>query len=537
MNDEVNGPVVFFKGINASIYYTNLIDPNVIDLNNNVPATDLVDYGFSILFDNIETDDLLLYGKAGIKIILNKIYKNLLIYIYIYTPVNSTTSLHFKNRDEIYNDNYVKYLTNNGFINSELELSSLSIYNINNLLKNKTIIDSKFADNITYEVIEETKKYNINDLTFIYDSLNNKTTITFIVNEYFDIKETDYFLLNNSGTSLDNINYKIIRKINNKTFIIELIGDFSIECNYIISNSINSLTLEKHKPILPFILDIINPDKIYIDTNYNLILPNDSCPVEPYNNNKIINNLISVSETEIDFVYCDESISRKIKRNVKNDLTYSEILRLPYIYRYSGDYEPITNKINLFNNTKLISLTLSYTSIELFTQLINTKYHYVLKLGTLYSYDFLNINDIIVIKDVSLIYSELHNRTIYVIDKYILNSDCYYVLSYYAPTDVYNEIVNIQNMSSVDFFFYSSIEKNSIFDTVYSDFGTVKDLLVCKVYEDKNPLQTSNFIYNTTNKYPMIDEIGVTSINKYIFKSSWDSNFYYTTITNTYNKL
>jgi hypothetical protein len=183
MNDEVNGPVVFFKGINASIYYTNLVDPNLVDLNNNVPATDLVDYGFSILFDNIETTDSLLYGKAGIKIILNKIYKNLLIYIYIYTPVNSTTSLHFKNRDEIYNDNYVKYLTNSGFINSELELSSLSIYNINNILKNKTLIDSNFADNITYEVIEETKKYNINDLTFIYDSLNNKTTITFILNE------------------------------------------------------------------------------------------------------------------------------------------------------------------------------------------------------------------------------------------------------------------------------------------------------------------------------------------------------------------
>src|SRR5690606_34657562 len=82
-SDGVNGPSVFFKGLNTYIQYCYLEDPNDIDSKYTVsPADDLTGYGFSIIYCNKETFDLTLLGKAGIDIHLNKIHKNILIHIY-----------------------------------------------------------------------------------------------------------------------------------------------------------------------------------------------------------------------------------------------------------------------------------------------------------------------------------------------------------------------------------------------------------------------------------------------------------------------
>src|SRR5208283_674249 len=102
INDGVNGPLVLFRGINCYLEYGKTDNPNASSTINFSPATDADGYSFSAIFDNIETTDSTLWSSSGINVVVNKIFKNVLIYIYVYTPINAITSLHYRRRDLVY---------------------------------------------------------------------------------------------------------------------------------------------------------------------------------------------------------------------------------------------------------------------------------------------------------------------------------------------------------------------------------------------------------------------------------------------------
>jgi len=73
----------------------------------------------------------------------------------------------------------------------------------------------------------------------------------------------------------------------------------------------------------------------------------------------------------------------------------------------------------------------------------------------------------------------------------------------------------------------SYVERNTIFDTNLFTFGELDDLIYSKTNEQENPL-----IFATNGEktiYPKIDEFGYFWNKRFIFKSSWDIDYYYKT--------
>jgi hypothetical protein len=70
----------------------------------------------------------------------------------------------------------------------------------------------------------------------------------------------------------------------------------------------------------------------------------------------------------------------------------------------------------------------------------------------------------------------------------------------------------------------SYIDRNTIFDTNLSSFGEIDKILYSKVNEQENPLIFSKKENKTI--YPKIDEYGYSWDKRFIFKSSWDVDYY-----------
>jgi len=80
--------------------------------------------------------------------------------------------------------------------------------------------------------------------------------------------------------------------------------------------------------------------------------------------------------------------------------------------------------------------------------------------------------------------------------------------------------------------YVSSTEANTIFDTSLYEFGEVSELMYSKVNETENILKIQN-TEEDRSIYPMIDEFGYSYDKRFIFKSSWDSDYY----TRTKNEI
>lgn len=72
-------------------------------------------------------------------------------------------------------------------------------------------------------------------------------------------------------------------------------------------------------------------------------------------------------------------------------------------------------------------------------------------------------------------------------------------------------------------------DDNYKFDTSLEDFGQIGELVFSKVNEQVDILKESNNKYNI---YPIIDEFGYKSSKRYIFKSSWDKEFFIKSLPN-----
>ena len=103
------------------------------------------------------------------------------------------------------------------------------------------------------------------------------------------------------------------------------------------------------------------------------------------------------------------------------------------------------------------------------------------------------------------------NNTTYV---NIANIDCVSITVYYT--------VNSLEIGKI---YTSSIDRNTKFDTDLCHFGEISELIYSKVNEKESPLKIQG-TEEDRSIYPMIDEFGYTWDRRFIFKSSWDADYY-----------
>lgn len=84
--------------------------------------------------------------------------------------------------------------------------------------------------------------------------------------------------------------------------------------------------------------------------------------------------------------------------------------------------------------------------------------------------------------------------------------------------------------SKEDVSYVNPMYGNYSFDTSLSDFGMVRERKFRKVNRLRSLLKLAE-VADTSSIYPMIDEFGYAFSDYFIFKSSWDTD-YYVEITN-----
>jgi len=83
---------------------------------------------------------------------------------------------------------------------------------------------------------------------------------------------------------------------------------------------------------------------------------------------------------------------------------------------------------------------------------------------------------------------------------------------------------------------YNVIESNYKFDTTLTNFGLIKERKIRKVNHKESILKLYN-VKDLKSIYPMIDEFGYTTVDTFIFKSTWDNYYHYLTSNKVENTL
>ena len=80
--------------------------------------------------------------------------------------------------------------------------------------------------------------------------------------------------------------------------------------------------------------------------------------------------------------------------------------------------------------------------------------------------------------------------------------------------------------------YFTASVGNYKFDTTLTEFGLIKERKVRKVNHNGSVLKLKN-VKDEKSIYPMVQEFGYTTIDTFIFKSTWDLNYHYITSNST----
>ena len=411
--------------------------------------------------------------------------------------------------DYVYNfGEYYTFVTQSGidFWYPKTYTYGTHVYHNNNLYKSISIVDT------TSFITDDTKWEVVND----YDGLINWKLINL-----WDINNTYIIgdlVVYNSTLYQKNVNEIDLNTpdISNKWSIkYELYpkGKYSpkVGLSYNINNSF-FLCKSNHK------LDYLdNGIDVYINYNYKNIL------INIYNND---NTLPYISNVDRDIMY-NNLYSKLCSINVINMINNPS-----YYYNYSNLLRYIIIKDNIkvydINNIEELPVYINCetsdsfdtrnNSLKITPSKINSsqiKLNYVLNNNTITTYSQLNYyngqsfaNVITKTSSPQLIpnYHGLKNNIFNSLNRYS---------GPYSPI-----LYKIQLFKSVD---NNTYKGNYVFDTSLSDFGITKELIISKVNRTQNILKLGKDLLSI---YPMVDEFGYTTTDIFIFKSTWDFNFY-----------
>ena len=244
------------------------------------------------------------------------------------------------------------------------------------------------------------------------------------------------------------------------------------------------------------------------------------------------NTLPNLSNTDIDLLYNDvySNITALNLTNAIGDIS-NKFGFGNYLQYVVINEDGSLNTYN-FNNISNLPCILSYTPPDQFSSRINSlivaqttlsnsqiKPLMVLNNGNIVTLDQLNYynGDSLATEidknqtDPSIIpnYSGLQNN---------IYNTLYRYSGYYCP--IFYDVPLFRSPGPTD-----SKVGNYIFDTSLTNFGIMNERVISKVNRSGTVLKLSNSP-NLNSIYPMIDEFGYTTIDYFIFKSTWDYEYY-----------
>jgi hypothetical protein len=140
------------------------------------------------------------------------------------------------------------------------------------------------------------------------------------------------------------------------------------------------------------------------------------------------------------------------------------------------------------------------------------------------SYDVYNVEGNVIDYPLSVVRKEKDDKT--------LKADIYRYGGEYEPI-----FKKIQTFNKVDYKCDCSVNSRTVyqenyrFDDTYTNFGTIDEIVYSKINENGSVLKLADKD-NSKSYYPMIDEYGYSVSSKFIFKSSWDNDFFIRTTNN-----
>lgn len=523
--DDVNPPRCLFRGMNVGIYDTAPVKPDQTDNLNYVNNGNYEGYKFSVILSKRPIASSELIGSCGIEIYNNKIWKNILVYIYVYTPYNTLTNFESAERDTFYTTEKFGYDLNvpasDDFSSSLTEVnltpSMLTLFNFINGI-NDPNYDTSFDNGIKYIVIEDKVKRTV--LGINKNDANN--TLDFILDEDVYYKEGDYVELSGctvtkSGTPTSLDGTYAIQKVAGNIVTLKVDGVPAIVIDVDTMGEISSAT-----PDIPFRLNITIPDALTVDTD-GYDIESETANLDPVNNLHNVGSILTVKDDSklIPSVYNKQPLARTSVKKIKNvnDQTVDRLL-----YRFSGYYDPIMLPVELFSSLSFMNVTSDVDSHVGNTFEADTVY---MKLTTTNAPDF-EVGDVLLI---TVQKSDLDSTDILAVNRFYKVRevfDTYVLLDKKVP--VGSELLVVSN---VYVYRLNLVDKNVKFDTDLSKFGLVRQI-ISKANPDGLPLKSTAPSSTVKPVYPMIDEYGMTIVDRFIFKSSWDDESYYQSIQNRF---
>jgi hypothetical protein len=390
---------------------------------------------------------------------------------------------------------------------------------------------------------QKNRAYITWDTTISYTSLIEKNGVNFNYESYFTWYKGQYYTCVTNQEVGDNYTpeHTSVSTSNGEVFQYWLkVNQYNLTINYTDNNIV---TLDGNL----YYYDIITEDLLLIHTfetsmgstydRYEVINFNDNYYTN-LNDNAIIKNGINIY----------------INKKWKNILVHIYINDIFEVYNINREtlYKAETQQLAASNIIEIInSITLKNGFIS------NLKYYIINEDDSVESYDINNISDIPHILQVQRptsveIYSHSLNSSPVKVNKEIFNIkkklennniENLTTINYYNGKPLAFNIKRLTNFtfedetkflhrfgglynpifSSLDLF--DSIDsKRYMFNEKLKGFGEIKELIKSKVNEDISILKEKNNAYLSI--YPQIGEFGYFIDKHYIFKSTWDRNYY-----------
>ena len=551
-----------FRGIKFNIYdiasikttQNSLTSINNIQSINAICNNSYYNWKFSILFSQNNES----VSSKGINS-----YKNKLSWKIIKNLDNGLTYSNgdiINYYDVLYQNNIDNYVYN--IYNNSVQLdSNWSLYNQNSLfwIPNKTnpsYITGDFVYNFGefYTYVTQSgvdfwypgKTYSLGDTVLYQKNLYTSTTLQ--SNNFF-VGNSNYWKLDNKNSLL--LNWKLITlwSVNNNYYN----GDYTVYNNILYQKKSNIIDRNTHDisinweiiyELYPVGSYVPQSGYVYdINNTYYLCCSNDnnssmSDGIDIYVNYDYQNILINIYNNDNTLPYISNADRDLLYNNLYNKLCstnfinyinnpsyyygFSNLLR--YIIIKNGSYNIYDinsiNDLSVYINCETSdNINCRVNSIKIDTNSISTsqiKLNYILNNNIITTYSELNYYN-------NESFANVINRTVspQLIPNYhglknIIYNSIYRYSGPYSP--ILYKIQLFKNVSENNTFL-----GNYVFDTELTDFGIAKELIISKVNRNQNILKLGN---NLTSIYPMVDEFGYTTNDIFIFKSSWDFDFY-----------
>ena len=577
--DLVTGPHTLFKGAKFILF-----DNTAGNISNDKPVYGIdnryAGYKFAAILTKRPTVDSNMFGKSGVNVIINNVFKNVLLCVYVYVPYNSLTSIESVHRDNFYKGTYLLMSE----LTEDMEVEEIFMYNIN---ANSSPATAENREPAPMELTpQHLTLYNIishiNDsayesgfsLPIEYTNVNPTGTNTSAV---LSVETPDTFQMDVSTDRVygERVELQPVNRLSNMENTIV----YDETPKIIDSVYVNQHLVRRHDktplgqyynihrfsgPYWPLTRDINLFTRPFMQVIHRRTF-DLSTPITIPSDKSIYS--YSVDSLTMDTVYEDDMVMFKMtitKPEQQFEFAKGDCIQL-WQEDFTVDHSFIHGMFMTVNKNIITSPHEVYMSLE-------GKKVFTVAAASEVETDIVFAPSII--DDVSLVYGDIillfaqtnpdengmwkyngpsleltrvhtwadHTRSFIHVFNGTLNAGGYITNAEYVydgELGAYPLTVLRLNTEPFNILMshYRYNGMNVAFDVMVDKFGIARDILASKTTNNPSPLQTGYFNDKYISVYPMIDEMGVSSVDINIFKSSWDDEFYNEVKTNKFKTI